>query len=81
MTNILTRWGLTRDSLILVWTKVASLAGLVVTGVLDPSVLGLSEKQKHTLMVVCGAIAYVSGQLSTSSLPGKSTPPVTEPKV
>jgi hypothetical protein len=78
MTNVLTRMGLTRDSALFLWTKVASLSGLVVTGVLDPSMLGLTDRQKHTLMVVCGAIAYVSGQLSTSQLPAKTPPQPTE---
>jgi hypothetical protein len=70
MTKILTALGLTRDSALFLWTKIAGVSGLVVTGVIDPRELGLTDKQAHVLMIACGAVAYLSGQLSTSSLPG-----------
>jgi hypothetical protein len=72
MIAFLTRCGLTRDSVLLVWGKVLSLCVLITTGVVDPASFGLSEKQKHYVMVAAGAIAYIAGQLSTSGLPGKS---------
>jgi len=74
MTTFLARLGLTRDSALFLWTKIAGLAAMVVAGVIDPAQLGLSDKQKHIVMVVCGAIAYLAGQLSTSALPGKVKP-------
>lgn len=63
---------MTRDSLMWVVGKVVGAAGLLVTGVIDPARLGLTDKQAHTLMVVAGAIWYVSGQLSTSPLGTKA---------
>jgi membrane-associated phospholipid phosphatase len=75
MIRVLTSFGLTRDSALFLWTKIASLAAMVVTGAIDPAALGLTDKQQHIAMVVCGVIAYLSGQLSTSSLPGALSKP------
>lgn len=63
---------LTRDSWILFWSKLVGLAGLVVSGAIQPATLGLSEKQTHVLMGVCAAVMTISAQLSTSSLPSKA---------
>lgn len=63
---------LTRDSWLFGWGKIVGFAALVTTGVIDPAALGLTEKQKHLVMGVCGAIAMISAQFSTSPLPGKA---------
>lgn len=71
MIDWLHRQGITRDSALWLWTKVVALAGLVVTGTLDLSALGLNDKQRHAVTVACGVIAYVAGQMSTSALKGE----------
>lgn len=63
---------LTRDSWIWAWSKVIGLAGLIVSGVIDPKKLGLSENQHHAVMMACAAILSLSAQLSTSALPSKA---------
>lgn len=63
---------LTRDSWIFWWSKVIGLAAAVTTGVVDPAVFGLSEKQKHLVMGLCAAIVAIAAQCSTSNLPSKS---------
>lgn len=75
---------LTRDSWIWFYTKLVSFAGLVVSGVIDAKSLGLTEKQQHVLMMICGAVMAFAAQQSTSNLPSKSdadkvTLPVKEP--
>lgn len=62
---------LTRDSWIFWWGKLVGFAALVTTGAIDPAALGLTDKQKHIVMGICGAIAMISAQFSTSALPGK----------
>jgi hypothetical protein len=59
-----------RDHVALFWGQLAGIAGLIVSGTVDLSALGLSEKHQHVAMVVCGVIAAVSGRLATSPLPG-----------
>lgn len=63
---------LTRDSVIWFYGKLVGLAGLVLNGTIDAKSLGLSEKQQHLLMMVCGAIMAFSAQQSASSLPSKA---------
>lgn len=76
---------LTRDSWILFWGKIVGLAGLVVSGAIQPASLGLTEKQAHVAMAVCSAIMAASAQFSNSSLPSKaeaaavSKPPKDQP--
>lgn len=74
MIEWLARQGITRDSGLWFWSKVVSLAGLVVSGTLDLSALGLNDHQRHVVTIVCGAVAYLAGQMSTSALPGKTAP-------
>lgn len=71
MVKLFEYFGITRDSALFLWTKIASLAILVLTGAIDPVSLGLNDRQKHALMITCGIIAYLSGQYSTSQLEGK----------
>jgi hypothetical protein len=71
MMCFLVRLGITRDSGLWWWGKVVSLAGMVTTGLLRPADFGLSDAQAHWVSVGCGVIAYISGQMSTSGLPGK----------
>ena len=63
---------LTRDSWILFWTKIVGIAGLIVSGAIDPATLGLTEKQKHLAMGVSGAIMALAAQFGTSPLPSKA---------
>lgn len=71
MIEWLHRHGVTRDSLGWLWLKVAAAAGLVINGTINPATLGLSEGQSRAVMAACAVIAYLSGQMSTSPLPGK----------
>lgn len=76
---------LTRDSYIWFWGKVVGIAGLVVSGAINPSTLGLTDKQQHVLMGLCAAVMTISAQMATSDLPGKADAakislPVQEPK-
>ena len=67
----ITGFVLTRDSALWTWAKVLGLASAVTTGVIDPAVFGLNERQKHLVMVACGVIVALAAQLSTSPLPSK----------
>lgn len=63
---------LTRDSYILIWGKVVGVAGLVVSGAIDPASLGLSDKQAHAVMGASAAVLAVSAKLASSPLPSKA---------
>lgn len=63
---------LTRDSLILLWTKIVTVAGLVSMGLIDPAALGLSPAQAKSIAAICGAIAVLAAHLSNSPLPSKA---------
>lgn len=63
---------LTRDSWIFWWGRLVGVAGLIASGAIDPSSLGLSDKQKHLVMGICAAIGVLSAQFSSSSLPSKA---------
>lgn len=63
---------LTRDSYIWFWGKVVGLAGLVVSGAIQPATLGLSDKQARVVMGVCAAVMTISAKLATSPLPSKA---------
>lgn len=65
---------MTRDHAVWLWGRVVGLAGLVVSGAIDPAAFGLSDTQRHAVMAVCALVAYLSGQMSTSPLPGKARP-------
>lgn len=62
---------LTRDSAWWFWGKAVGIAGLVVSGAIDPASLGLSDKQRHIVMGVAAAIMTLSAQMSNSTLPSK----------
>jgi hypothetical protein len=81
MIEFLKTLGITRDSALFLWGRIVSLAVLVATGVLPLDQLGLplTDSQKHTVMVVCGLIAYLSGKLATSPLPGKNDAQTVDP--
>lgn len=82
MTKFLVSLGLTRDSLALLAGKIISLCSLIVfgglldphVGLIDPTAIGLSAKAVHIIQAVSILVLYLSGQLSTSSLPGKADP-------
>lgn len=63
---------LTRDSWILWWGKLVGVAGLIVSGAIDPSALGLSDKQRHLVMGIAATVIAISAQLSNSTLPSKA---------
>lgn len=63
---------LTRDSWLFFWGKLVGVAGLVVSGAIQPATLGLSERQAHAVMGLCAAVTAVSAQFATSSLPSKA---------
>lgn len=63
---------LTRDSWIWFWGKIVGVAGLVVSGAIQPATLGLTEKQAHVAMGFCAAVMTISAQLATSTLPSKA---------
>lgn len=73
MIEFLKTVGVTRDSALFLWSRIVSLAVLIATGVLPLDQIGLplTDAQKHTVMVVAGLIAYLSGKLATSPLPGR----------
>lgn len=63
---------LTRDSWLFFWGKLVGFAGLITTGVINPTALGLNEKQKDFLMVCCGTVLAIAAHYGTSPLPGKA---------
>ncbi len=63
---------LTRDSWVWFWGKAISIAGLIVSGAIQPASLGLSDKQAKVVMGISAALLAISAQLSTSALPGKA---------
>lgn len=63
---------LTRDSWLFFWGKLVGVAGLVVSGAIQPGSLGLSEKQAHVVMVACAVVMTLSAQFSRSTLPAKA---------
>lgn len=71
MIDWLHKQGVTRDSVGWGWAKVVSLAGLIVSGVVDLSAFGLSPARQKLVMGLCGAVLYLSAQASTSPLRGK----------
>lgn len=72
LTTKISGFVLTRDSWLFWWGKLVGFAALVTTGAIDPASLGLSDKQKHIVMGVCAAIATLSAQFATSTLPSKA---------
>lgn len=63
---------LTRDSWLWFWTRLVGIAGLIVSGALDPASLGLSDKQRHVVMGISAAIMALSSQFASSNLPSKA---------
>lgn len=63
---------LTRDSWLWWWGKVVGIAGLIVSGAIQPASLGLSDKQAHIVMALSAAIMTISAQYATSGLPSKA---------
>jgi hypothetical protein len=63
---------LTRDSALLIWGKVVGVAGLIVSGAIQPSSLGLSDKQAKLVMGTSAAVLAISAKLANSPLPSKS---------
>lgn len=75
---------LTRDSWIFWWGKIVGVAGLIVSGAIQPASLGLSDKQAHVVMGISAAVMALSAQFATSTLPSKAdaqkiAAPVKEP--
>lgn len=71
MIDWLHRQGLTRDSALWLWARIVSLAGLVVSGAFDLSSVGLNDHQRHIVTGICGAVALIAAQASTSPLKAK----------
>lgn len=63
---------LTRDSWLWFTGKAVGIAGLVLSGAIDPAALGMSDKQRHIVMGIAAAIMTLSAQFATSSLPSKA---------
>lgn len=63
---------LTRDSWLWFTGKVVGICGLIVSGAIDPSALGLSDKQRHLVMGIAAAIMTLSAQFASSGLPSKA---------
>ncbi len=63
---------LTRDSWLWFWTRLVGIAGLIVSGALDPASLGLSDKQRHVVMGISAVIMALSSQFASSHLPSKA---------
>lgn len=63
---------LTRDSWLWFWGKIVGVAGLVLSGAVDPRKLGLTDTQAHILMGVCAVVMAVSAQFASSGLPSKA---------
>ena len=63
---------LTRDSWIWFYGKIVGIAGLIVSGALDPANLGLTDKQRHVVMGIAAAIMTLSAQFASSNLPSKA---------
>lgn len=63
---------LTRDSWLWWWGKIVGIAGLIVSGAIDPAVLGLSDKQRHVVMGIAATVMTLSAQFASSNLPSKA---------
>lgn len=72
LTTKISGFVLTRDSWIWFWGKLVGVAGLVVSGAIQPATLGLTERQAHVVMGLCATVMTVSAQLATSRLPSKA---------
>jgi hypothetical protein len=62
---------ITRDSVWWFVGQIVGLCSLVAAGVIDPRALGMSDQQAKVAMMICGAVAVLSGKMATSPLPGK----------
>ena len=75
--NLLISWGISRDDKLWLWTKLLAIATLITSGVVDvgywAGYVGLhpSVTTVHWVQVIAIVLLYLSGQYSTSSLPGK----------
>lgn len=78
LTTLFSQFNLTRDSAWWLWGKILSVATLITSGVLDltfwAQYVGLhpSISEVHIVQVLAIIALYISGQYSTSSLPGKN---------
>lgn len=72
LTTKISGFVLTRDSWLFFWGKIAGIAGLVVSGAINPASLGLTDKQQHVVMGICAAIMAMSAQFASSGLPSKA---------
>lgn len=71
MNSLLISMGITRDSWLWFWSKLVSGAGLLVTGFV-PLDNYFTPPEIKVITVICVVILFLSGQYSTSSLPGAS---------
>lgn len=77
LTNLLLTLGLNRDHWAFLLGKVVSIAALITTGVLDVGYwacdigLDITSHQVHLVQVGAVVVLYLSGQYSTSQLPGE----------
>lgn len=67
---LLIQFGITRDSLVLLWSRIVSVALIVAGGTL-PLDRYLSPAWVHGLMTAAFVVLVLSGHYGTSPLPGK----------
>lgn len=84
LTSLFLSLGFTRDSATFWWGKVVSVAALItsglfdphIAGMFDPAVLGIGPSTLHWIQFVSVIVLYLSGQMSSSHLPGTPAAPV-----
>ena len=78
LTNWLITLGLTRDSMVWLWSRLAAVAALIASGALDiggvSTYLGLHlpPTGQHWVTAVCVIVLWLSGKMDSSPLPGKA---------
>lgn len=76
LSNLLISYGLTRDSALWFWSRVAALAAIVASGAVDVTGLGnwlgihMSETASHWVTASSVIVLWFSGKYDKSPLPG-----------
>lgn len=77
LTNLFLSFGINRDHVAFLWGKILSIALLINSGVFDLSAqaaylgIHLTPTGAHWIQALAVVALYISGQFSTSNLPGK----------
>lgn len=74
ITTLLLKYGVTRDSLLWVWSKLCAAAALVVAGFV-PLDRYMSDQHQHWAVAVAAIVLFLAGQYNSSPLPGKPKDP------